>query len=299
MSEDASDGYPWNLGRVPPTAVTRDEGRLTVEDVGSTLQEEQNGDGASTNGGGPDPHRASSFERTTKRGLLPHVTHEIRTPLTAMTGIASVLLEGDLDPDQREKIETIRDSGEYALSLVDDILDLAKATSGELSLQKDRIDLEETIESAFDMARPPADEKGLELGWTLGDDVPREIVVDGNHLKQVLVNLLANAVRFTDEGGVRVAVERAGEDINEDEEHVLLLFTIRDTGPGIPDDSLETVFQPFSQLNGSKGSGLGLAICRELVSLMGGTIDVESTPGEGSTFRFTIRSQAVLQGVSP
>lgn len=297
MSEDASADRSSKLDRVPPTEATRQEERLSVEDADYPSQEEQAGNGASNGGNGSDPDLVLASESPKRRVLLDHVTHEIRTPLTAMTGIASVLLEGDLDPEQRKSVETIRDSGEYVLSLVDDILDLSKAASGELTLDEERVDLEETIQSSFDMVAHRADMKGLELSLALGDGVPREILTDGNHLKQVIVNLLANAVKFTDDGGVGVTVERAGYALDEDGARVLLLFTIQDTGSGIPEDSLDGVFQPFSQVNGSDGSGLGLTICRELVSLMGGSIGVQSTVGKGSTFQFTIRSQPAFEGV--
>lgn len=297
MSEDASEGRSSNIDRVPPTEETRDEEKLSVEEVGYSLQEEQNGAGTSKTGNGSDADRSRSSERTAEERLLAHVTHEIRTPLTAMTGLASVLLDGDLDPEQREGIETIRDSGKYVLSLVDDILDLSKAASGQLTLDEEPINLEDTIESSFDMVTQRAEEKSLTLSLTLGEEVPETIRTDGNHLKQVLVNLLANAVKFTDEGGVSVTVERAGCALGDRGECPFLLFTIRDTGAGIPEESLGGVFEPFSQVNGSEGSGLGLAISRELVSLMGGSIGVESKVGQGSTFRFTIRSAAAPEGV--
>jgi PAS domain S-box-containing protein len=241
---------------------------------------------------------AEAGERA-KAEFLANMSHEIRTPMNAVIGMSDLLLDTPLTATQREFAETIRTSGDALLVLINDILDFSKIESGNLTLEHVPVNLAECVESALDLTSGPAVAKGLDLLYWIEDDVPRAIYGDMTRLRQVFINLINNAVKFTQRGEVVVMLSRR----NAADGAALLHGSVRDTGIGIPADRLGRLFQVFSQVDASTtrqygGTGLGLAICRRLVTLMGGRIWVESTPGEGSTFQFEIPMQTVPSGPS-
>ncbi len=238
-----------------------------------------------------------------KGQFLATMSHEVRTPLNGIVGFTSLLLETPLTPEQREYVQTIRMSTEALIQLTGDILDFARIESGKLKLDPLACDPRECVEDALDLLAAKAAEKHVELLHRVGADVPAAVVTDGGRLRQVLVNLVGNAVKFTERGVVEVSVTIASPDrlpkaaaqLQPDE--VLLQFTVRDTGIGIAPEHHTKLFRPFTQVDESTtrrygGTGLGLAICRNLVELMGGTIAVASEVGAGAAFTFTIRANA-------
>lgn len=245
-----------------------------------------------------------------KGQFLATMSHEVRTPLNGIVGFTSLLLDTALSVEQREFVQTIRASGEALIELTSDILDFARIESGKLKLDPIACDPRECIEEALDLHAARATEKRIELLHRATDDVPAAVIVDGGRLRQVLVNLVGNAVKFTEKGEIEVTVsvlalterkldplappaDSASPFAVVGAQNATLQFTIRDTGMGIPADQQGKLFKPFSQIDESStrrfgGAGLGLAICKNLVQLMGGTISVQSEPGRGTTFTFTI-----------
>lgn len=239
-----------------------------------------------------------------KGQFLATMSHEVRTPLNGIVGFTSLLLDTPLSAEQREFVQTIRASGEALIELTGDILDFARIESGKLKLDPIACDPRECIEEALDMHAAKAAQKKIELLHGAAEDVPAAVVVDGGRLRQVLVNLVGNAVKFTEAGEVEATVRVAAveaapaADAGAGEPAApplcVLEFKIRDTGIGIAADQYERLFKPFSQIDESStrrygGAGLGLAICKNLVQLMGGTICVASELGRGTVFTFTIR----------
>jgi CheY-like chemotaxis protein len=212
-------------------------------------------------------------------------------------------LDTRLTPEQQEFVETIRQSGDDLLTVINDVLDFSKIEAGKMDLEHQPFDLRECIEDALDLLAPRAAEKGLDLAYYMGPQVPAAIFGDVTRLRQILVNLLSNAVKFTDRGDVAVMVESGGETTSLLQE---LQFSVKDTGIGIPSDRMDRLFQSFTQLDASMtrrygGTGLGLAISQRLANMMGGRIWAESAgvPGQGSTFCFTIQAKAASRPLRP
>jgi PAS domain S-box-containing protein len=240
--------------------------------------------------------RAEAGDRA-KGQFLATMSHEVRTPLNGIVGFSELLLEGELPGDQREYVRTIRTSADILLRLTGDILDFSKIESGKLKLEPHRTALRELLEDTLDLLAGPAQAKQIELLHWVDPAVPAAIVADGGRLRQVLVNLIGNAVKFTPSGEIAVEVGLlpfASRNPISDDGRVRLQFTVRDTGIGIAPDKQHLLFRPFSQVDGGStrrfgGTGLGLVISRMIVQLMDGEISFTSRPSEGSVFTFTIR----------
>lgn len=226
-----------------------------------------------------------------KSEFLANMSHEIRTPMTSIIGMAELLSEGDLTDKERDYVERLKDSGDSLLAIINDILDLSKIEAGRIDLEEVDFNLPEEVEKIISIYGVRAHDKGVKLSKSISPDVPHDFKGDPVRLRQVLINLIGNAIKFTDEGEIRVNVER---EVNEDD---VVIFTVSDSGKGIPESKLESIFEEFSQADSSTtriygGTGLGLTISRKLVELMGGEISVESEVGKGSKLRFSVKMKA-------
>ncbi|MEA2604027.1 MAG: hypothetical protein QOF89_5019 [Acidobacteriota bacterium] len=239
-----------------------------------------------------------------KSEFLANMSHEIRTPMSGVIGMTSLLLDTPLTATQKDHVETIRASGEALLVLINDILDLSKMESGKVKIERVPFDLAAVIEESLEMVAPLAARQGLALHPTIAPGTPEGLVGDLARTRQILVNLLGNAVKFTPQGEVRVALSSRPLDDGLNNGRCEVLFAVTDTGIGIPHQELDRLFVDFHQLDGSLtrkhgGTGLGLAISKRLTELMGGRIWAESTVGQGSTFCFTLVGETAARPPRP
>ena len=234
---------------------------------------------------------------TAKSVFLATMSHEIRTPMNGVIGMTSLLEDTLLSDEQREYTETIRSCGEGLLGIINDILDFSKIESGHLEFEQQVINLRDCIEDVLDLFARKAAQVGLDLIYQIDHQVPTQLITDGLRLRQILVNLVGNAIKFTEQGEIVVSVHLVS---HRPEQGIELGFDVRDTGIGIAANKLDRLFKAFSQVDSSHtrqygGTGLGLVISKRLIELMGGRIEVESEVGKGTRFQFTLLAQISQQ----
>lgn len=226
-----------------------------------------------------------------KSEFLAHMSHEIRTPMNGVLGMAGALEQTSLDGRQKQIVSVINQSGRALMAVIDDILDLSKVEAGKLTLERTVFQLGDLLDSVADLNRERAEQKGLALSVSLSDSADGDYLGDPTRLRQILNNLVSNALKFTEQGEIAISADRTGEGAD-----TTLHFSVRDTGVGIKPDARDTLFTAFSQADASTtrkygGTGLGLAICKQLCERMGGSISVDSAPGEGAEFRFHVKME--------
>ncbi|HJQ28119.1 MAG TPA: histidine kinase N-terminal 7TM domain-containing protein, partial [Rubrobacter sp.] len=299
-AQRGADGVPIRMAGIATDITERKRAEEEIRQLNETLEErvkERTAQLADAVSGLEMARNEADAASKAKSEFLANMSHEIRTPMNGVIGMTSLLLDTDLSEEQREYAETVRVSGENLLSIINDILDFSKIEAGKMELEMVDFDLQRVVEETVDLFAERAQSKGLELASLIERNVPTYLRGDAGRVRQVLVNLLGNAIKFTEEGEVILRVSVA----EDNEASAVVRFCVSDTGIGLTPEQQEQLFQSFTQAESSTtrrygGTGLGLAISKQLVELMDGEIGVESEPGKGSTFLFTAVLEKQTEG---